>query len=212
MTISSKLDLLREVEAEHRFGVIIEPPTGVDPFPEAPPGALEAYQLFSRLEGSHLSFRQPAELLSREAWLTRDTNPHCPLGSPVSIGTELVQGPAQIYLDPFDGRVYYIESDYYVLLYKGSFGDSQLEDGLYVEYAPDLVTFVDEFVLGPRYPELIGAGSMTWLDKKGRYRDSWLRLLGAAGLLGAPPTFTEPAERLLLPGPTAYRRHLTTPD
>lgn len=52
---------------------------------------------------------------------------------------------------------------------------------------PDLASFFDEFVLGPRYPDLVtrvlGSAFRDAADRKDRPTDSWRRLLTTADLL-----------------------------
>ncbi|MFC5751674.1 hypothetical protein [Actinomadura rugatobispora] len=187
--VEAKLELVRRVEAEHRFGVVIGEPRELEPIPGIPEGVIEVFSLFDRLRGDGFVFRRPAEIESPEAWEARDVNPHCPLGSPLVIGSEL-GGPdkveaAPVNLDLDDGSVYYCDPDEYVFAYK----NVEVEEVEIEEFAPGIVTFFDEFVLGERYPRLVevvlGSAPVTRRDRKGRPRDAWMRLLLQSGLVPA---------------------------
>ncbi|MFJ5561688.1 hypothetical protein ACIQCD_30800 [Streptomyces sp. NPDC093250] len=188
--IRSKLQLIGQVEAEHGFGVIIEGTTNPEPVAELPQGVTEVFGLFSRLGANHFRFFQPDEIQSAAAWATRAIVPYCPLGSPLAIGCERHRAPediecaSRIWLDLDDGDVYYCDIDDYIHLYKHP--DETID---VLVFANDIVTFFDRFVLGPAYPQLvaamIGPGIVTERDRRGRYRDRWLRLLVESGLATA---------------------------
>ncbi|MFC7843008.1 hypothetical protein [Streptomyces sp. NPDC057382] len=185
--IRSKLELIRQVEAEHGFGVIIDRPRNPEPVAELPHGVTEVFGLFSRLGAGHFRFFQPDEVQDPAAWAARATDPNCPLGSPLPIGCERHRAPediecgSRIWLDPDDGDVYSYDIDDYIHLYKHP--DETID---LLVFADDIVTFFDRFVLGPAYPQLvaamIGPGAVTQRDRRGRYRDRWLRLLTESGL------------------------------
>ncbi|TNY34938.1 hypothetical protein [Thermomonospora catenispora] len=195
--IEEKLDLLKRVEAEHGFGVIIEEPRKLEPIPELPEGVTEVFSLFHRLGGDYFRFEQPPEITDRRSWADRPVNPHCPLGNPLSIGCErhgvpedIDAGNTDICLDLRDGDVYSYLPDDYVFAYKN--GEEFIE---VTELAPDIVTFFDVCVLGAGYPRLvesvIGGHALTLRRRRGRrarpgrHRDSWMSLLEASGLI--PP-------------------------
>ncbi|GAA1641837.1 hypothetical protein [Actinoplanes couchii] len=202
MTLQDKLETLRAVEAEHRFGAVLTPGADLTPIPELPAGTIEVFRLFGRLQGRNFLFKAPRSIRSPEAWAARLTDgfPH---GEHLQIGAEIWTQPehlpgmteededgsgyggAQILMSVEDGRVRYIDPDDYIEL----FSDHDDVDGLIRELAPDLVTFFDRFVLGERYPELVdlvlGEGTADDLHRKtGEYADPWRRLLIAADLAG----------------------------
>lgn len=192
-TLRAKLDLIRRVEDEHRFGVVIAEPRALRPIPGLPDGVTEVFGLFSKLAGNYFSFVQPPEIAGPDAWEGRRSIPDCPLGDPLEIGYERygmppevledLEGGAPIRLDLETGEVYYCDPDEYVYFYK----NVEVEEIDTVDFAPNVVEFFDRFVLGPRYPELVegvlGPRAVTERDRKGRHRDSWMRLLEASGLL-----------------------------
>ncbi|MEU1466558.1 hypothetical protein ABZ467_39535 [Streptomyces sp. NPDC005727] len=188
--IRSKLELITQVEAEHGFGVIIEGARNPEPVPELPQGVTEVFGLFSRLGADYFRFFQPDEVQGPDAWAARATVPYCPLGSPLAIGCERHRAPEdiecadRIWLDLDDGDVYSFDIDDYIHLYKHP--DETID---VLVFANDIVTFFDRFVLGPAYPQLvaamIGPGIVTYRDRRGRYRDRWLRLLVESGLARA---------------------------
>ncbi|PZF94781.1 hypothetical protein [Micromonospora deserti] len=192
--IREKLALLRRVEAEHGFGVVIGEPAPLEPIPDLP-GVAETYSLFDRVEGDNFRFAQPAAIRSPAAWAARPVDPDDPMGSPLPIGHEVhsvppglrgeITGGAPIYLDVEDLDVYWMEPDDYVFQYEHP--DSDVE---FTVIAPGLATFFNEHVFGPGYPELVatvlGPGVRDRRIRTGRhageYADSWRRLLVAAGL------------------------------
>ncbi|QFG21467.1 hypothetical protein [Actinomadura sp. WMMB 499] len=192
-SLRAKLDLVRRVEDEHGFGVEIGAPGALEPIPELPDGVTEVFGLFSRLAGDYFNFVRPPEIAGPDAWRARRTDEDCPLGDPLAIGYERyglppdlrgdIPGGAPINLDLQNGSVYYCDPDEYIHAYK----HVEVETIQTEEFAPGIVEFFDTFVLGPRYPELvagaIGPNVVGERDRKGRPRDSWTRLLRAAGLL-----------------------------
>ncbi|MEV0592001.1 hypothetical protein [Nonomuraea cavernae] len=186
--IRSKLELLKQVEAEHGFGAIIEEPKELEPIPELPSGVTEVFGLFHRLSGDYFRFQQPPEIASRQAWADRHVNPHCPLGNPLHIGCERYGAPEDIecgsgiYLDLQGGDVYFCDGDDYVFAYK----HVDVEEVETTELALDIVTFFDFHVLGEGYPQLIasvlGGQAVNRRKRRGRHRDSWMRLLEKSGL------------------------------
>jgi len=192
--IAEKLALLTRVEAEHGFGVRIEGPAPLEPIAELP-GVAEVYSLFRRIEGDDFRFQAPKQILTPQAWAQAEVDPNDPMGSPLSVGYEMssvppdlraeIRGGDPIYLDREDLDVYYMESTAYVYQY-----EHPDEDVEFTVIAPDVATFFDEHVLGPRYPELIaavfGPAAVELRLRKGRhageYADNWRRLLIAAGL------------------------------
>src|SRR5688500_15100020 len=86
--LRAKLDLVKRVEDEYRFGVEIREPNALEPIPELPAGVTEVFGLFSRLAGDYFNFVQPAEIAGPDAWRWRRPNDHCPLGDPLEIGYE----------------------------------------------------------------------------------------------------------------------------
>ncbi|TDB74005.1 hypothetical protein [Micromonospora sp. KC721] len=192
--IAEKLELLTRVEAEHGFGVRVEGPAPLEPIPDLP-GVAEVYSLFRRLEGDNFRFQAPKEILTPQAWEEDEVNPDDPMGSPLIVGYEMdsvppglraeIRGGDPIYLDREDLDVYYMESSAYVYQY-----EHPDEDVEFTVISPDVATFFDEHVLGPRYPELVavvlGPAAAEQRLRKGRhageYADNWRRLLIAAGL------------------------------
>ncbi|MEU9507615.1 hypothetical protein AB0D32_15195 [Micromonospora sp. NPDC048170] len=192
--IAEKLALLTRVEAEHGFGVRIEGPAPLEPIADLP-GVAEVYSLFRHIEGDDFRFHAPKEILTPQAWEEAEVNPNDPMGSPLTVGYEMdsvpagiraeIRGGDPIYLDREDLDVYYMESSAYVHQY-----EHPDEDVEFTVIAPDVATFFDEYVLGPRYPELtatvFGPAAVELRLRKGRhageYADNWRRLLIAAGL------------------------------
>jgi hypothetical protein len=188
--VAEKVELVRRVEAEHGFGAVIGEPRELESISGVPEGVTEVFSLFQELRGDAFVFRRPAEIESPDAWAARDVNPHCPLGSPLVIGSEL-GGPDKIEASPVnldldDGSVYFCDPDEYIFAYK----NVEVEEIDVEEFAPDIVTFFDEFVLGERYPRLVevvlGTAPVTRRDRKGRHRDAWMRLLVRSGLVSEP--------------------------
>jgi hypothetical protein len=197
--IGSKLDLLRRVEAEHGFGVIIEGPGELEHIPELPEGVTEVFGLFSRLGGDYFRFAQPEAVGSRRAWADRHIDPYCPLGNPLSIGCERYGAPEDIecgsgiYLDLKDGDVYFCDGDDYAFAYENPVDIVET-----TELAPDIITFFDFHVLGAGYPRLIESiidaygitnrnprSRRSHRDRRGRHRDNWMRLLTESGLVAS---------------------------
>ncbi|MFG1889742.1 hypothetical protein ACGFIR_17960 [Micromonospora sp. NPDC049051] len=194
--IRTRFARLKELEAEHGFGVVLADGVPLEPFPGVPEGAFEVFRIIGRIEGSHFRFAQPPEIGSPAALEAQPDNPHDPLGPAVSIGCELHSVPPQlrdeidggegISLDLEEGDVYHIDPDDYVFLYEHP--DEEVD--IHV-FAPDVVTFFDEYVLGDKYPELVdtilGPGVREQRVRKGRfqgqYADTWLRLLATAGIV-----------------------------
>ncbi|MEV0721579.1 hypothetical protein AB0I37_02215 [Micromonospora purpureochromogenes] len=192
--IREKLALLRRLEAEQSFGVVIGEPAPLEPLP-ALPGVAEVYGLFGRLEGDNFRFTPPEEILSPAAWAARTVNENDPMGSPLPVGHEVdsippglrgdIRGGAPIYLDTEDLDVYWMEPDDYIFLYEHPDSEPEL-----TVIAPDVVTFFDEHVLGPGYPALVGTVLGPGVAERrlrkgphtGEYADNWRRLLIAAGL------------------------------
>jgi hypothetical protein len=115
------------------------------------------------------------------------------MGNPIMIGWErygVPRGPIEdfdaggvpLYLDVDDGVIYALDGDDYVFLYKHPDEEMEIPD-----IAPDILTFVDFHVLGAGYPQLIaaaiGPGVVDDHDRRGRHRDTWMRLLKESGLL-----------------------------
>jgi len=194
--IRTRFELLKGLEAEHGHGVTLIDGAPLEPIPEVPEAVIEVFRIIRRIEGSHFRFAQPPEIATPAAFLARpEDNPNDPLGPALAIGCELhsippglrddIDGGEIIRLDLEDGDVYYIDPDDYVFLYEHPDEDVDIH-----VFAPDVITFFDEFVLGPRYPELVdtilGPGVRAQRVRKGRfqgqYEDTWLRLLVAAGL------------------------------
>ncbi|MBQ0895493.1 hypothetical protein KBX37_20715 [Micromonospora sp. U56] len=192
--IRDKLALLTRLEAEHGFGVVIEGPAPLEPLPDLP-GVAEVYRLFGRVEGDNFRFTPPEQITSPAAWRAYTVDPDDPMGSPLTIGRELrsvppglrgeIKGGAPIYLDTEDLEVYWMEPDAYIFQY-----EHPDEDVEYTVLAPDIVTFFNERVFGPGYPDLVatvlGPGVRDRRLRKGRhageYADNWRRLLITAGL------------------------------
>jgi hypothetical protein len=193
--VSAKRELLKRLEAEHSFGVIIEEPVPLEPIPELPFGVIEVFSLFRRVGGTYFHFFQPDEISSADAWSNRAVDPESPLASSLLIGIERysipdvarddIDGADVVYVDIEDGSVFYLDPDDYADIYKNP------DEGIEVEeFAPDIVTFFNEYVFGAKYPVLVdtilGPGVRERRERKGKYRgqyaDSWLRLLVAADL------------------------------
>ncbi|TDC56359.1 hypothetical protein E1281_07645 [Actinomadura sp. KC345] len=191
--IQAKLEVVRRTEAEHGFGVTIEEPKELEEIPELPEGVTAVFRLFSCLAGDYFCFRQPDVIQNPGAWKWRRTAPDCPLGDPLEIGYERygipadiledIDGGAPIRLDLNDGSAYYVDPDDYILFYK-HVEEERIDSE---DFADDIVTFFNHHVLGEGYPRLVegvlGSGPLGERDRKGRHKDSWMRLLTASGLL-----------------------------
>ncbi|OLT27846.1 hypothetical protein BJF79_42290 [Actinomadura sp. CNU-125] len=193
-TLRAKLDLVKRVEAEHGFGVEIGEPRVLEPIPELPAGVTEVFGLFSQLAGDYFNFVQPEEIAGPDEWRwRRGADGDCPLGHPLEIGYERyglprdlrddIVGGAPIRMDMQDGSVYYVDPDDYIFFYK----NPDVEEIESEDFASGIVEFFDSHVLGPGYPKLVeavlGPRVVQERDRKGRPRDSWMRLLQAADLL-----------------------------
>jgi hypothetical protein len=193
--VRAKLALLKRLEAEHTFGVIIEEPASLEPIPELPVGVIEVFSLFRRVGGTYFHFFQPEEISSPDAWANRVVDPESPLASSLLIGIERysvpeaarddIDGADVVYLDTEDGSVFYLDPDDFADSYKNP------DEGIEVEeFASDIVTFFNEYVFGAKYSMLVdtilGPGARERRERKGKHRgqyaDSWLRLLVAADL------------------------------
>ncbi|MCM0675853.1 hypothetical protein NCC78_14315 [Micromonospora phytophila] len=192
--IGEKLALLRRLEAERGFGVVIEEPAPLEPLADLP-GVAEVYSLFRLVRGDNFRFAPPPEILTPQAWSAATVDPDDPMGSPLTVGHEVrsvppglrgdITGGDPIYLDREDLQVYWMAPDDYVFQYEHP--DSDVE---FTVIAADLATFFDEHVFGPGYPELVatvlGPGVRDQRLRTGRhageYADNWRRLLIAAGL------------------------------
>lgn len=191
--IAEKIETLRALEERQKFGTVISPGEPMPDLPGLPAGVAEVFSLFGRAEGSNFRFEPPAEIRSLEAWVNRRTEADGPLGDWLTIGHELDSVPTFVRADGItgeavrmhsaNGEVYFIESAEYTEWYK----DREWEGAEVTRFAPDVVTFFDQYVFGPRYRDLssavLGQGSADLRTKKGGYRDTWMRLLDAAGLL-----------------------------
>lgn len=193
--IRTKFEQLKAAEAEYNFGVVLVDGAALEPFPGIPRAAFEVFGIIGRIEGSHFRFAQPPELSSVAAFQALPDNPNDPLGPALSIGQELhsvpkhlrgeIDGGKGISYDLEDGDVYHIDPDDYLFLYEHPDEDVNLHI-----FAPDIITFFDEFVLGDKYPQVVdtilGPGVRQQRVREGRfqgqYADTWLRLLVAAGL------------------------------
>ncbi|MEU2611824.1 hypothetical protein ABZ570_09615 [Micromonospora sp. NPDC007271] len=194
--IREKIELLRRVEAEHGFGVVIEEAQGLEPIPGLPAGVTEVFSIFRRLQGNYFCFLQPEEIGGRASWEGRSpVSSESPLGEALAIGygirgipAELLEemGPAgrQVSVDVAEGYVYYIDGDDLADYYHSG------EDVVVQEFAGDAASFFNDWVLGADYPELVetvlGADAASHRIPKGRgageYSDTWRRLLVTAGL------------------------------
>ncbi|GIM97148.1 hypothetical protein [Paractinoplanes toevensis] len=196
-TLREKIDTLRAVEAERRFGNIIDPGTALEPIGGLPDGTTELFSLFTRLAGSYFYFKTPPQIRTPDAWQEHEPD-ESPLGDSLEIGYEILSvggilpddGPhddervgAPIRMSTDDGHVYYLDPEDYIFLYKNPDAG-----GVDVEtFAPDPITFFDQFVLGEQYTRLVevvlSADAVNRRHRKtGEYSDSWRRLLIAAGL------------------------------
>ncbi|GAB2923656.1 hypothetical protein GCM10027280_08430 [Micromonospora polyrhachis] len=201
---------LKTVEAECGFGVLLADGTPLEPIPGIPEAAFEVFRIVGGIEGSNFRFEPPPELGSAAVFQANPHDPHDPMGPNLPIGCELHSVPRWlrgeirgegIYLDLTDGDVYHFDPDEYVFCYEHP--DEDLEIHI---FAPDIVTFFDEFVLGPRYLELVDTvlwpGAREHRVRKGRFRgqyeDTWLRLLVTAGVVDG--------QEGPLPGQKATRR------
>ncbi|MFC6021238.1 tetratricopeptide repeat protein [Plantactinospora solaniradicis] len=192
--IKAKLEVLKRLEAEHGFGVVVEEPATLERIPELPYGVVEVFSLFRRVEGTCLRIEQPVEINSRTAWITRRRDPHDPLGNPLAIGrvrrptrfsdVEFEDG-SPILLDVEDGRVFAVEPDDYVFFYEHPAEDVEIG-----YLGTDAVAFCDDYLLGEMYPQfvknIIGVDVGTERIRKGPHKgelaDTWMRLLVSAGL------------------------------
>lgn len=198
--LAEKIEMLRAIEAERRFGNVITPGVRREPIPELPAGTIEVFGLYERLEGSHMLFKPHRYTRSPEAWRARGTD-EFPLGENLRVGAELYTMPEYLPGETDDaagyggasvsmwvdgGQIFYIDSENYI----GAYDDPDPSDLPVVTFAPDLATFLDRYVLGPEYPRLvdtvIGPGtSQERHPKTGEPFDTWQRLLIAAGLVEA---------------------------
>ncbi|GAA2475528.1 hypothetical protein [Winogradskya humida] len=204
-TLREKLDLLRSVETQRRFGTVIGPGVELAPIPALPAGTTEVFSLSDRLEGNYLLFKPPSSIRTPTAWRER-TSDNFALGEALVVGAEIFSNPeflpgedesgedesgedtmgyggAPIRMSLADGHVYYIDPEDYVFLYKNPDADNVEVEVL----APDLMTFLDRYVLGDQYPRLVEVVLSPEVAeqrhrKTGDYVDSWRRLLIAAGL------------------------------
>jgi hypothetical protein len=195
--ISAKLELVRRTEAEHGFGVLLEAPRALEDIPELPAGVIEVFRLFYRLGGDYFRFKQPAAIQSPGTWAKRQVNPGCPLGDPLEIGYECygmpadirerIDGGAPVRMDVEDGSIYYVDPDEYIFMYK----HVEVEEIHSEDFGNDIVTFFNRHVLGEGYPQLVedvlGGRAVTERDRRGRHKDSWMRLLSECGLLAGGP-------------------------
>ena len=62
--LRDKVTLFRRLAAEQGFRVVIDDPLPLEPIPDGPPGAVDVFGLFSRVEGSFLRFQCPPEITS----------------------------------------------------------------------------------------------------------------------------------------------------
>lgn len=159
------------------------PAAAVADVPGLPEGVSEVYRIIGHLEGTYFRFPTPPEIVSREAWESRPLNDEDPMGNPVEIGYEILGAPpgidgGPIRMDTDDGGVYWLEPDDYVFLYENPDEDVAIED-----LAPSLAEFLDAFVLGPRYPDLIRAVLGEDAAARAPRADAWTKLLTEAGLL-----------------------------
>ncbi|CAM5577551.1 hypothetical protein GCM10010266_59350 [Streptomyces griseomycini] len=94
--IRSRLEPIRQVEAEHDFGVITEGTRNPDPVAELPQGATEVFGPFSRLGADHF----PLLSARRDPGRSRVGGPGdrsaLPPGSPLTIGCERHSAPEDI--------------------------------------------------------------------------------------------------------------------
>lgn len=199
-TLRGKIETLRALEAERKFGNVIVPGLPLAPIPDLPPGTTELFSLFARLEGMNFLFKPPRDIRTPEAWRSRLTDDF-PLGENLQIGAEIFSRPehlpgdteeiedkagyggAPVLMRVADGHVIYIDPEDYI----GAYDDPDPSDIEIVTFAPDLATFFDEYVLGEHYPRLVdvvlGAGTADERHRTtGEYLDSWRRLLVASGL------------------------------
>ncbi|UGQ14710.1 hypothetical protein LO772_14675 [Yinghuangia sp. ASG 101] len=197
--IREKLALLRRVADEPGAGVVVEAPTGpVEAIPGLPEEVADVFGVVGRLEGTYFRFVRPDEVLGPAAWAARERVDDCPMGDPLTVGRELVSTARvpemsvygeRVVMDTDDGVVYFLASDDYMWLCRTP--DADVE---FPELAPGIAAFFNDMVLGPGYVRLVdtvlGPGARVRRDRKGRYADTWLRLLIRAGLLSA-----EDAER-----------------
>lgn len=195
--IRAKLELVRRTEAEHGFGIVLEAPRELEDIPELPDGVIEVFRLFYRLGGDYFRFKQPAAIQSYGTWAMHEVNPGCPLGDPLEIGHECygmpadirerIDGGAPIRMDVGDGSIYYVDPDEYIFMYK----NVEVEQIHSEDFGNDIVAFFNHHVLGEGYPQLVedvlGSRALTERDRRGRHKDSWMRLLSESGLLSAEP-------------------------
>lgn len=192
-----KVDAFRRLATERGLDVRIEEPVPLPVIDDCPPGVRAAFSLFSLVEGSFFRFAVPPEILDEQAWLAIPVYEHRPINEVIAIGAELWQSQYQtrfqdkfegepIVMDIVRGDVYFADADAWMQV-----DEAPDEDFEPHEFAPDVPTFFNDFVFGPRYPELVttvlGAGSLTHRvgkgPDKGELSDTWLRLLQAAGVV-----------------------------
>lgn len=191
--IQDKLALLGRVADEQRLGVVVDgAPGAVEPIAGLPKGVAEVYGLIGRLEGTYFRFVRPDAVAGPAAWAAREVVEDCPMGDPLTVGQELLSTAhagedmahhgERVVMDTDDGVVYFLEPDDYMWLCRTP--DADIE---FPELAPDIVTFFNDVVLGPGYPRLVdtvvGPRLRERKDRKGRYADTWMRLLAHADLM-----------------------------
>ncbi|GLZ79530.1 hypothetical protein Afil01_43370 [Actinorhabdospora filicis] len=169
-----------------RGATVARPASGVEDVDGLPEGVGEVYRIIGHLEGSYFRFPTPSSIVSQEAWESRPVDDEDPMGNPVEIGFEILGAPpeidgAPIRMDANDGGVYWLDPDDYVFLWENPDEDVAIED-----FAPSLAEFLDAFVLGPRYPELVRTVLGDDALERAPKSDAWFTLLTEAGLLGSP--------------------------
>ena len=199
-TLREKVETLRALEADRRFGNVIVSGRMLAAIPELPAGTTEVFSLFGRLQGSHFLFKPPRDIRTPQAWQARLTD-NFPLGENLQVGAELFSRPehlpgdaediedkagyggAPILMRIADGHVIYIDPEDYI----GAYDDPNPSDIPIVTFASNLITFFDQYVLGDHYPQLVdtvlGHGAADERHgRTGEHLDTWRRLLVAAGL------------------------------
>lgn len=188
--IRRKLKHLRGLEEAQALDVIVAGGEPLVPIDGVFDDLTAVFSLFRLLQGSCLRFVRPESITSAEAWAERDEDPDCPLGKPFDIGYQHLGMPDDIpdflgepviRVDRQDGGVYYLNGDDYAFYYANP---DQIETW---EFDVGVLEFLDDFVLGTRYPELmevvIGTELYDRRDRKGRYVDTWRTLLERGALL-----------------------------
>ncbi|MEN3614798.1 hypothetical protein AAH979_35345 [Plantactinospora sp. ZYX-F-223] len=190
--LQERIATFRRLEAEHRFGVVIDARVPLPRIPELPAGLYDVFDLVGRVETGVFRFEPPPVVRTVETWSARPpTDAGIWVEHALPIGREVVwmddDNPVtggQVDIDVVDGSVFHLDGDDFAdYCHRG--GEGRLDC---TKLAPDLPTFFARYVFGPEYPDLVGliCRFPAYRTRRRRYADPWMRLLVAAGLV-APP-------------------------